>query len=364
MGLVKDVEGDLNLTKTGRGLGTPHFMAPEQFKNAKSVDVRGDIYSLGATLYALVTGHVPFENDGAFECFKKKIENRFPSPRELNPAVSERLNWAIRRSMSADPDRRPSSCREFLEDITGQSRTTPLRLGEPAGREVADLWYMVYKDETGATHTVKGSTEGIRHALASQLLGDAATILVSRTKTGHFQSLASVPEFRDLVVHPAQLTITPAARVSDVLAKASGVVPPPTERRRPDDTGTAERRALSGGTAERRALLTGAGGGGNNSATTGSASHSLSTTPAPSARRTPIPGLVTVHVENPADPNAETELYGEAIDSKTEIAPPSASQPVIPAATPTPSTRMDWRPFLVALIILQTAALIYALFIR
>src|SRR5439155_20397493 len=62
LGLVKEMEHDLNLTKTGRGLGTPHFMAPEQFRNAKTVDVRGDIYSLGATLYAMVTGIVPFDN--------------------------------------------------------------------------------------------------------------------------------------------------------------------------------------------------------------------------------------------------------------------------------------------------------------
>jgi len=40
LGLVKDVEGELNLTRTGRGLGTPHFMAPEQFRNAKSADIR------------------------------------------------------------------------------------------------------------------------------------------------------------------------------------------------------------------------------------------------------------------------------------------------------------------------------------
>ncbi len=84
LGLVKDVEGDLNLTKTGRGLGTPHFMAPEQFRNAKNVDVRCDIYSLGATLYAMVTGDVPFENASPLDCWMKKIRNEFPPPKELN----------------------------------------------------------------------------------------------------------------------------------------------------------------------------------------------------------------------------------------------------------------------------------------
>jgi serine/threonine protein kinase len=61
MGLVKDMDTDLNLTRTGRGLGTPSYMAPEQFRNAKNVDRRCDIYSLGATLYMMVTGHNPFE---------------------------------------------------------------------------------------------------------------------------------------------------------------------------------------------------------------------------------------------------------------------------------------------------------------
>ncbi|HVL13180.1 MAG TPA: serine/threonine-protein kinase, partial [Gemmata sp.] len=205
MGLVKDVEGDLNLTKTGRGLGTPHYMAPEQFRNAKSVDVRGDIYSLGATLYAMVTGTIPFENASPLDCWMKKIRNEFPAPRELNPAVSERVDWAIRRAMSAEPDRRPASCREFLEDLTGQSRATPNAAGRPApaAGTATDVWYMVYKDETGAAHTVKGSTDGIRKALRESLLGDPGAILVSRTKAGHFQSLQSVAEFRDLVVNPA-----------------------------------------------------------------------------------------------------------------------------------------------------------------
>ena len=85
---------------------------------------------------------------------------------------------------------------------------------------------MVYKDETGAAHTVKGSTEGIRKALPDRLLGDAATILVSRTEDGPVSMpLASVPEFRDLVVQPAQVSATPGARLSAVLSKASASRP-------------------------------------------------------------------------------------------------------------------------------------------
>src|SRR5262249_15118002 len=162
----------------------------------------------------------------------------FPAPKELNPAVSDRVDWAIRRAMSAEPDRRPASCREFLEDLTGQSRAHAPRAGsaQPPPSPAADVWYMVYKDETGATHTVKGSTDGIRNALQSHLLGDANAIVVSRTKTGQFSPLMNVPEFRDLVVNPAPLPppgTQKESRLSGILAKASGVIPqPPAERRR------------------------------------------------------------------------------------------------------------------------------------
>ena len=121
----------------------------------------------------MVTGTIPFENASPLDCWMKKIRNELPAPRELNPAVSERVDWAIRRAMSAEPDRRPASCREFLEDLTGQSRATPNAPGRaaPAAGGATDVWYMVYKDETGAAHTVKGSTDGIRKALRESLLG-------------------------------------------------------------------------------------------------------------------------------------------------------------------------------------------------
>jgi serine/threonine protein kinase len=222
MGLVKEVENDMNLTKTGRGLGTPHFMAPEQFRNAKNVDVRGDIYSLGATLYAMVTGDIPFDNVSPLDCWMKKIRNEFPAPKELNREVSDRVDWAIRRAMSAEPNQRPSSCREFLEDLTGQTRnTTPTHLKPPAAGG-ADVWYLVYRDEYGTAHTVKGATDGIRKALQDNLLGDLAAILVSRAKTGPFTQVGSVPEFRDLIVAPAPLP-TPTVPGRGTPSRLSGV---------------------------------------------------------------------------------------------------------------------------------------------
>jgi serine/threonine protein kinase len=202
LGLVKETETDLNLTKTGRGLGTPHFMAPEQFRNAKGADERCDIYSLGATLYQMVTGELPFVSKGPLDTWMKKINNELTPPRGLVPELSERIDWAILRAMSADPNQRPSTCREFVEDLTGKStrKVTNQQTGSSQ-----DIWYLVYKDECGAQHTVRGTTPGIRRSLKDGLLGDASNIRASRTKGSAFELLRSYPEFRDLLVAAAPL---------------------------------------------------------------------------------------------------------------------------------------------------------------
>jgi serine/threonine protein kinase len=200
LGLVKEIEADLNLTRTGRGLGTPHFMAPEQFRNAKNADARCDIYSMGATLYMMVTGDLPFKSCGPLEAWMKKIHNELTAPRKVNPTLTERTDWAIRRAMSATPDDRPATCREFIEDLTGHSTR---KLPSEGGAAAQEVWYLVYRDDQGQTHTVKGSTDGIRRSLKEDLLGDASNIRASRIKSGPFELLRSYPEFRDLVVTPS-----------------------------------------------------------------------------------------------------------------------------------------------------------------
>jgi hypothetical protein len=338
LGLVKDAETDLNLTKTGRGLGTPHFMAPEQFRNAKGVDIRGDVYSLGATLYAMVTGGVPFNNSNPLDCWMKKIRNEFPAPRELNPALSDRVDWAIRRAMSAEPGQRPASCREFYEDLTGQSRVTGPAAARPAA--AADVWYMVYKDETGQSHTVKGATDAIRNALQDGLLGDATTVLVGRTKTGQFQSLHSVPEFRDLVVQPAALPLPGSGR-------SSGAHP------RPGDAGAVDFGAVQ------------TPGPGSSGSITGRSAGSSSgrfavppKSPSPGRHVTPprarTPSLSPPQVSIPTpdasrDPNAETMPFDEPTRTRPPVEEPAARK------------GFDWMPVMMLVVALISTAVGYYL---
>jgi serine/threonine protein kinase len=246
LGLVKDATDDYNLTKTGRGLGTPHFMAPEQFKSAKNADARCDVYSLGATLYMMVTGQTPFGNCTALDCYLKKMRNEMQAPRELVPTLSERVDWAIRRAMSPNPDQRPATCREFVEDMFGRT-TRPSQIVERAPGEV-EMWYLVYQDEFGQSHTVKGATDGIRRALRDGLLGDTSTMTASRSKQGPFQELKVFPEFRDLLIRPeampspkpqsAARPVTkvpepPATKPAPAAAKPAPPPPPPAAKPTP-----------------------------------------------------------------------------------------------------------------------------------
>jgi serine/threonine protein kinase len=224
MGLVKEIEADLNLTRTGRGLGTPHFMAPEQFRNAKNADARCDIYSLAATAYMAVTGELPFQSAGPLDAWMKKVKNDIVPASQLAPDLSPRADWAIRRAMHPDPTRRPESCRGFIEDLTGQCDLVRAADADDLAVTVASLWHVLYRDPEGVIHTTCESTEGVCIALKDGSLGAVAELRLARRMKGPFEPPGNFPEFQNL----ALAARAPAAEAPQVhAAKATQLPPPP-----------------------------------------------------------------------------------------------------------------------------------------
>jgi eukaryotic-like serine/threonine-protein kinase len=127
LGLAKKTDGDLNLTRTMSCLGTPNFMAPEQFEDAKRADALCDLYSLGATLYMAVTGVLPFRTQSvraiATMC-KKKITNDLAAPYRLVPEVSEHLSLMILKAVRANRRERFGSVQEFIDAVMAAPATT------------------------------------------------------------------------------------------------------------------------------------------------------------------------------------------------------------------------------------------------
>jgi serine/threonine protein kinase len=117
LSLMKEAETQQDLTRDGTFLGTPNFMAPEQFFNASKATRSGDVYALAATLYMAVTGRVPFGGYQLVEVLARKRKNDLPPPKLLVPTLSERTDQAIRRAMQAQPECRTATCGEFLEHL-------------------------------------------------------------------------------------------------------------------------------------------------------------------------------------------------------------------------------------------------------
>lgn len=117
LGLARSVQENIRLTQTGVPIGSPAFMSPEQAESAKDADCRADIYSLGITLYDLITGDLPFKGPTALSVILAHEKQPLPDPRVLNPAVSEGVCQLLERMCAKDPAQRFQTPAELLEAL-------------------------------------------------------------------------------------------------------------------------------------------------------------------------------------------------------------------------------------------------------
>jgi serine/threonine-protein kinase len=107
-----------SLTETGSMLGTPHFMAPEQLVSSRDVDARADIWSLGATLFELLSGEVPFDGQHVAEIFAAVVRSPPRSLRALRPEVPAELERVVTRCLEKDPGDRYASVADLVRDLS------------------------------------------------------------------------------------------------------------------------------------------------------------------------------------------------------------------------------------------------------
>jgi serine/threonine-protein kinase len=114
LGLAKRMDDASQLTATHQGFGTPYYMPYEQAISAKRADSRSDIYALGATLYHLLTGEVPFKGDSPGEIAEKKLEGDFIPAHAINPEVPPVLDGILARMMARNPRDRFQTASELI----------------------------------------------------------------------------------------------------------------------------------------------------------------------------------------------------------------------------------------------------------
>src|SRR6185503_6753770 len=118
LGLAKSTAArDQALTQEGLTVGTPYFMSPEQIRGEKDVDIRADLYSLGATLFFLVSLRYVFEGKSAAETMSMHLKQAVPDVRRWAPAVSEDFAHVIHKLLAKDRAERYQTPADLAEDL-------------------------------------------------------------------------------------------------------------------------------------------------------------------------------------------------------------------------------------------------------
>jgi serine/threonine-protein kinase len=134
------------LTRDGMTLGTPSYIPPEQIDNAKTVDRRADIYSLGVVLYEMLTGKTPFPGSFTAETIALIHKGRYTPPKRVNPKVAPALAKIIAKSMRPNRRRRYQDLRQIIRRLERRiKRRDPATVRRALrrviqGREIGDIY--------------------------------------------------------------------------------------------------------------------------------------------------------------------------------------------------------------------------------
>ena len=161
-------------SEAGKAYGTPYYISPEQIRGDVDIDFRADIYSLGATMYHVLTGRPPFEADTPTAVMHKHLKEPLKPPDHINTALSAGISEVIEVSMAKNREERYTSTQDMLEDLKA------IRMGHAPmnARHIVSIEDLEKVEETGKTVDIAVPKSGSPIAqLFQQPLGLTAALI-------------------------------------------------------------------------------------------------------------------------------------------------------------------------------------------
>ena len=120
LGIAKDAadKSDVDVTSPEILIGTPAYVSPEQAKDAQHVDSRADIYSLGVSMYEMLTGEKPYKGKSTVEILQQLFESPVPEVWQRNRNVSKKVSDLVFRMMAKEKEKRPRNWRIFCREVS------------------------------------------------------------------------------------------------------------------------------------------------------------------------------------------------------------------------------------------------------
>ncbi len=216
-GLAKQLLADSKLTSDGQFFGTPNYISPEQAGGGRA-DARSDIYSLGATLYEMVSGRPPFVGDSPLTVVMQHLRDPVPPVRQSNPAVPMVLAALIHRMLSKSPSTRPQDYDDLLRHIdrTATALTSPMDVVSAPASPSAPR---------GGSDSTAPAQRSAGRIAAYCVLGFAAIAMVGMLTTPR-ESVERNPPPRSAATSPTLAALERPVRRA-LPQPASRAVPPP-----------------------------------------------------------------------------------------------------------------------------------------
>ncbi|MFM7165853.1 MAG: protein kinase domain-containing protein [Planctomycetaceae bacterium] len=199
MGLVRLSEDDEErtaVTRAGQVMGTPDYMSPEQGWNTATVDIRSDIYSLGCTLFRLLTGKVPFPGENPLQVLMARCSRDVPPASSLRPELAEPIDLLVQKMTRRDPQERfqtPAEVAAALQPWCAPLTVDSLKklaASQPGAETVVLLQSFSRSDFS------ESQDPGYQQFLKAMETGAAVDLMLANTPSAGFELSPTIPIIR------------------------------------------------------------------------------------------------------------------------------------------------------------------------